>query len=333
MTQQQFTIDSLEKIINIPFAVKQLKIENNTPFYLYLNLSTNKPSSSNSDYTIQPNTVIITPQVATNAIYIVAGGLNLSKGAAKITAYDSAFQQAATLPTQTTQFIGNFPNYPYLLPAGSTFGTKSLPSIQVDKFQTVYFLVSPALSNLGIDSPLAIAVQNSLQDNALLGSIGGGGGVLPYSPTLIPNLLLPSVYVQHDLPTLGARYINVVQTSDPIDIGYYNISQAFSVNGLSSVTYTFPANPPYVMISLEVSFASPFISPINVTVDIGFKALSKTSSEAIPLYSNTFVGAITTQQFLIKPKVLFIDEVGSINLTVTNLAAVLFQPLVFRVYS
>lgn len=333
MTQQQFTIDSLEKIINIPFACKQLKIENNSPFYLYINLSTNKPTNSSSDYTIQPNAVIVTPAVMTNAIYVVAGGLNLSKGIAKVTAYDSATQQAATLPTQTSQFIGNFPNYPYTLPAGSSSGQHGLPSVQIDKFQTVYFVVSPSRSVVGIDAPLAVTVQNSVQDNALLGSIGSGGGVLPYSPTVIPNLLLPSIYNQDDFPTLTDRLINIIQTSDPIDTGYYNISQSFSVTGLSSITYSFPANPPYVLISFEIPFATPFITPINITIDISFKALSKTSTEAIPLYNSAFVGAVVAQQFLIRPKVLLIPEVGALNVKVTNLAAVTYQPLLFRVYT
>lgn len=325
MPSQSFTITDLNKTITPGFTIKQIKIENPTPFYLYLNLSTYAPTPISSEYVISPNLTLITPEVNTLSITALASGINTSKGVVRITVYDSVSQQAASLPYQSPQFVGNFPSYPFTISAITT-GLISLPVVNIERFQTVFIqsYSAPKVLNgqdsvpslLGIDDSNGGVGTNSVWVG--LGAYMPTGGVVSYVPRKIPENV--TFLLSKSASGLGyEQVINVVQSPDPIDVSYPAAFQTRFVNNNGGSTFLSGSSvlPGFM---LDISFYQTFAASENISLDIDVSKVifaSSGSSSFMDSFSINQV-ALLNQKYSIKTKLYLNSDLSVIRVFVTN---------------
>jgi len=337
MPAQTYTITQLTNTLNPGFTIKQIKIENPTPFYLYVNISTIIPTGISSDYTVQPNSTLITPEVNNTNMCVVAAGVNVSKGVAKVTVYDSAQQQAGTIPYQTSQFVGNFPNYPYTIPASNTTSDIALPDINIDKFQTI-FIQMAGDADYGIFGAyhpifIGIVIPNSLTPTSffLAGGFSPLGGVVSFVPSSVPATLSPRVDNRNGVNSYN-RIFNVIQTGDIIDTNYnppdINIGLA---NGATGSIYGYFNSPGFVFsMTVQNNKAGAFNAVFDLEVGIG---LSYGSQIYSPLYVASYnLPVVNFGLVNVINKVFIHAGIGEVRIKVTNNSGatndLIFWPLV-----
>lgn len=324
MTGFDYSIDKAFITIQPGFSIKQFVVNNPSAYPVYINRSGALPNSAKADHTVQANSTFISPAIDTSIITIVST-VDASK-VASVTVYDNFDKEPTNIPYRTYQFVSAFPNYPVTINSLSEFS--NLPEIDVSSFDNILLLLS---ANAGVNQSetafsfnMIPVVNNNVVGDFLAGFMPHTGGILSFSPPVVPAIYRPGIFYTVDPFAISTvDYIfNVVKTPETFSSV---VTPAFTYKQYSSLaqTYTFYFGLDagfFVYEALVQCVQSGIIS--SLTIDVYLSANAYTSQEFVQIASYNYAGTLPQAPdfgYLVTPKFSTVGHPAFLRIDITLL--------------
>lgn len=250
MENQTYYVNQNAQIITPPFLIKQLKVINTGSYGIYINRSSTPPTTTKYDYYVAPNSNLVTPEISCNAVSYLAPSFTPLASVPEISLYDTANLTPFSAPYDYYQFVG-FPGYPFdFVNPSDVF---SLPPIQINKFQNVFFTLRGHV-NMTNDNVAAFILSNDISVNVLLdiGAFMPAGGALSYVPRHLGEVVNPKLIKITGSNTAFTYTVNAFQSEDLFADDYSSFSAPLTLTaGSVNKIYQFGVNPPGFIWSLR----------------------------------------------------------------------------------
>lgn len=314
--EHSYRLTTTQLNIRETFDIRQIVVKNPTAFPVYINISSAIPTRDRFDYLVQSHSTFVSPMMQTKFITVSVVNTNLPVTDVEIIVSDTIQLEAANIPQVTAQFVSSFPGYPFTL-NGITGGTISLPSINLDKFQTIFF----TMKEWG-DSSWPIAFIDDSTNGIPFGGFNQNGGVVSYTPKQIPTTLFPRLFFQSSdgfTRTVNNSNINVFTSSDYIE-------QQFNPppsGALLNIDTPYPwglihyIHQPGYILSVLATDTTQFGS---VVLNLTMQAIIREANQIdVELFNRTFTNTVTPPyKYLINPRLRMVGSNAALKINLTN---------------
>lgn len=303
----EYVIDGIYKTISLNYITRQIQVNNNSSYTVYVNDSGSYPTVTSYKFIIPPNSVYVSTRIGTQSFSFYSPNYTAGDSPVRVTCFDSSDLPPTTLLNPTDQFI-QLPNYPYRVLAAN--GTpQTLPTISILRMQDLYFIASPDTISDIFFKCFMISYTGGGGQVVNLGSLSAFKNHLRYSPNFIPQSITPTLTFWSN-PLAQDFWLSAIQTNFILSNSQKGTTSQTQLNQFVTQGFYHASGEKGFIFSLP-RFTNPYNVSVNLQVDYGAG-----SGGAQSILSGTFTG--TTAPYVIPPKIFYTPFPTSIAVTITN---------------
>jgi len=321
MRDEKLALDRQTKGANLNFSCKQFKIENSTPYNIYVNHSSSTtPDTVRYELYVSPNTTFLSPPLESSVFSFYVPDFGDTTKVPIVTFYDSVVNPLANSVTALNSFV-SIPPFPITFPS-STILSKT---ILLSKAQDVYFMLDSELHPSFFFQPLLLKKIDVFGNRQIIGGFSTFDNVIRYTPRTVPETL--SIETQYFSTSISQAYTMSVLQTDSI------LSRSSLSQDTNSSTAQFGTTAHYgVSGEHGFMFALPnnqLSSPCNVNVTLVLTLATNGTGARQLLFNRTIIYAQSmvsaAYPYLIPPRIFLTPRPSFVLLQINNNSAEAFN--------